>query len=90
MPTTRPEDVAAMFDLPPPEPESAEDAAAAAEAAEAALAAELAAALESGEAADDAPDSRTNQRVDVSSRGLKLGANPNAATLARRTGWLGK
>ena len=31
-----------------------------------------------------------DQRVDVSSRGLKLSANPNAATLGRRNGWLGK
>ncbi len=30
------------------------------------------------------------QRGDAASRGLKLSANPNAATLARRTGWLGK
>ena len=65
MPTTRPEDVAAMFDLPPPEPESAEDAAAAAEAAEAALAAELAETLDADGVAGDAPDSRTRLRVPV-------------------------
>ena len=31
-----------------------------------------------------------DQRVDASSRGLKLSANPNVATLGRRNGWLGK
>jgi hypothetical protein len=66
MPTMRPEDVAAMFDLPPlAEPESSTQAAEAAAAEEAALAAELAASLESGEFADDAPDSRADHRVEV-------------------------
>jgi len=36
------------------------------------------------------PERSPEHRVGASSRGLKLGANPNAATLARRTGWLGK
>jgi hypothetical protein len=69
MTTTRPEDIAALFDLPPESPEStaeAADAAAALEAEEAALAAELASTLESGGVADDAPESRTNLRVEVS------------------------
>ena len=68
MSTTPPDDVAAMFDLPPPaqEPQSAADAEAALAAAEAELAAEFAAALESGDFAVDAPDSRTNRRVQVS------------------------
>ena len=68
MPTARPEDVAAMFDLPPPEPESAEDAAAAAaalQAEEAALAAELEATIADGGVAGDAPDSRSRLRVQV-------------------------
>ena len=70
MTTTPPEDIAAMFDLPPlPEAaQSATEAAAAAEAAEAAeaaLAAELASEIESGGVATDAPDSRTNLRVEV-------------------------
>jgi hypothetical protein len=67
-----PEDLAAMFDLPPPPPAAAqgsreaEDALAAAEAALAAeLAAELEAALESGGTAEDAPDSRAGRRVKV-------------------------
>ena len=64
----RPDDVAAMFDL-PPLPAAPQPAGSAAEAAEAALAAELAAELaltiESGGVADDAPDSRTNLRVKV-------------------------
>ena len=59
-----------MFDLPPPtsseSAESTAEAAAAAQAAEAALAAELAAIIESGGVAGDAPDSRTNLRVEVS------------------------
>ena len=54
-----------MFDLPPPAAESHPDESAT-EAAEAALAAEIALALESGDVAADAPDSRTNLRVDVS------------------------
>ena len=68
MTTTRPEDVAAMFDLPPMEDESPSttQAAEAAAAAEAALAAEIAATIESGGFAGDAPDSRTFLRVDVS------------------------
>lgn len=67
-----PEDIDAMFDLPPlpAASQSAESTAEAAEAAEAALAAELAAELaltiESGGVADDAPDSRTKLRVKVS------------------------
>ena len=71
MTTTPPEDIAAMFDLPPltEAAQSATEAAAAAEAAEAAeaaLAAELASEIESGGVAADAPDSRTNLRVEVS------------------------
>lgn len=71
MSTTPPDDVAAMFDLPPlPQPsQSAEESAAAlaaAEAAEAALAAEIALAMESGGFAEDAPDARTDHRVPVS------------------------
>lgn len=64
MTAMRPEDVAAMFDLPPlPEASSpAIDAAAALAAEEAALAAEFAA----DGAAADMPDSRTNLRADVS------------------------
>ena len=68
MTTMRPEDVADLFDL-PPEPESsqsAEAAEAARQAEEAALAAELASSIEAGGVADDAPDSRSNLRVDVS------------------------
>jgi len=68
MSTTPPDDVAAMFDLPPLPEQSAEEAAAvlaAAEAAEAALAAEIAASIESGGFAEDAPDSRTDHRVPV-------------------------
>ncbi len=69
MTTTPPDDVAAMFDL-PPLPASSQSAESTMEAAEAALAAELAAELaltiESGGVADDAPDSRTNLRVKVS------------------------
>jgi hypothetical protein len=67
--TTRPEDIAAMFDLAPESPESTmetADAAAALEAEEAALAAELASTIESGGVAVDAPESRTDLRVDVS------------------------
>jgi hypothetical protein len=69
MTTTRPEDIAELFDLAPESPESTPEAAAAAaalEAEEAALAAELASALESGGVADDAPESRSNLRVEVS------------------------
>ena len=65
MTTTPPEDVAAMFGL-PPLPESPQLATEAAEAAEAALAAELASTIESGGVATDAPDSRTDLRVEVS------------------------
>jgi hypothetical protein len=67
MTATPPEDVAALFDLPPPaaESRSATDAAEAA-AAEAALAVEIASTIESGAFAADAPDSRTKLRVDVS------------------------
>lgn len=69
MTTARPEDIAAMFDLPPESSESAAeaaDAAAALEAEEAALAAELASTIESGGVAVDAPESRTDLRVEVS------------------------
>lgn len=68
MTTTPPEDVAAMFDLPPlpASPQSADSTTEAAEAAEAALAAELASTIESGGVAGDAPDSRTDLRVKVS------------------------
>jgi len=54
-----------MFDLPPPPalPQADESAA---EAAEAALAAELASTIASGGVAADAPDSRTDPRVQVS------------------------
>jgi len=65
MTATRPEDVAALFDL-PPLPEAAQSTSEATEAAEAALAAELAAIIESGGVAGDAPDSRTGLRVEVS------------------------
>jgi hypothetical protein len=65
MTPTPPEDVAAMFDL-PPLPAAAQPDESATEAAEAALAAELALTIESGGVAADAPDSRTNLRVDVS------------------------
>ena len=64
MTTTPPEDVDAMFDL-PPLPAAEQPAAAGMEAEEAALAAELAATIESGGIAVDAPDSRTNLRVKV-------------------------
>lgn len=65
MTATRPEDVAALFDL-PPLPEAPRSTNAATEAEEAALAAELAATIESGGVADDAPESRTDLRVEVS------------------------
>ena len=66
MTTTPPDDVAAMFGLAPPAPsQSTTQAADAAEAEEAALAAELASAIESGGFAADAPDSRTDLRVEV-------------------------
>ena len=65
MTATPPEDVAAMFDL-PPLPAAAQSAESATEAAEAALAAELASTIESGGVAADAPDSRTDLRVEVS------------------------
>ena len=64
MATTLPDDVAAMFDL-PPLPEAAESTTESIEAAEAALAAELASTIESGGVAADAPDSRTDLRVNV-------------------------
>jgi hypothetical protein len=65
--TTPPEDVDAMFGLPPlsESSQSTTEAAEAAEAEEAALAAELASAIESGGVAADAPDSRTYVRVKV-------------------------
>jgi hypothetical protein len=65
MTTTPPEDVDAMFDL-PPLPAAEQPATPGTEAEEAALAAELAATIESGGIAVDAPDSRTNLRVKVS------------------------
>ena len=65
MPTTPPDAVADMFDLPPLPPSQPSDADALA-AAEAELAAELAAAIEAGEVADDAPDSRAGRRIEVS------------------------
>ena len=67
MATTPPDDIAAMFDLPPPvAAESTTEAAEALAAAEAALAAELASTLEPGDVAADAPDSRTALRLEVS------------------------
>ena len=65
MKTTPPEDVAAMFDL-PPLAAAAQSAESTLESEEAALAAELAATIESGGVATDAPDSRTDLRVNVS------------------------
>lgn len=70
MKTTPSEDVAALFDLPPLPASSqstteAAEVAEAAEAAEAALAAELASTIASGGVAADAPDSRTDLRVEV-------------------------
>jgi hypothetical protein len=66
--TTPPDDVAAMFDLPPlpASSQSVESTTASVEAAEAALAAELESTIEAGGVAADAPDSRTNLRVKVS------------------------
>ncbi len=64
--TTSPEDVAALFDLPPTSSQPDESAAETLEAAEAALAAELAISIDPDAVAGDAPDSRTNRRVDVS------------------------
>lgn len=63
----RPEAVADLFDLPPPEAavETDESAAQAMEAAEAALAAEFAAEIDAGMVATDAPDSRRDSRVAV-------------------------
>ena len=63
--TTPPEDVDAMFDLPPLQ-ELSQPAESTTEAEEAALAAELASAIESGDFAADAPDSRMDLRVKVS------------------------
>ena len=66
MATTPPDDVAAMFDLAPPAAaQSTTEAADAIAAAEAALAAEIASTIESGDFAADAPDSRTDPRVEV-------------------------
>lgn len=64
MSTTPPDDVAAMFDL-PPLPPSEQSAGSTLETEEAALAAELAAELACGDFADDAPDSRARLRVAV-------------------------
>ncbi len=74
MTTTPPEDVDALFGLAPSpvssqsttEAAEAAEAAEAEEAEEAALAAELASTIESGGVAADAPDSRTDLRVQVS------------------------
>ena len=63
--TTPPEDIDAMFDL-PPLPDLPQPATSTLEAEEAALAAELSAVIASGGVAGDAPDSRTNLRVKVS------------------------
>lgn len=63
--TMPPEDVDALFDLPPLQ-ELSQPAELTTEAEEAALAAELASAIESGDFAADAPDSRTDLRVKVS------------------------
>ncbi len=62
--TTPPDDVAAMFDL-PPLPPSSQSAGSTTEDEEAALAAELALTIESGGVAADAPDSRADPRVEV-------------------------
>jgi len=64
--TTTPEDAAALFDLPPPaaSPPATASTVDDLDAAEAALMAELAAELELGAVAD-APDSRSDRRVDV-------------------------
>lgn len=64
MSTTPPDDVAAMFDL-PPLPPAAPPGGSTLEDEEAALAAELASGLDLDGVADDAPDSRTVLRVDV-------------------------
>ncbi len=64
MTSTPPDDIDAMFDLPPLAPASPQIAPDTA-AEEAALAAELAAILASGGVAGDAPDSRSKLRVDV-------------------------
>jgi hypothetical protein len=65
MTAMRPEDVAALFDLPAPEPAEPVAAAVDADAEEAALAAELEATIAGGGIAGDAPDSRAGQRVKV-------------------------
>lgn len=64
MTTTPPDDVAAMFDL-PPLPPSAQPERLSVDAEEAALAAEIASAMEADGVAADAPDSRAMLRVDV-------------------------
>jgi len=66
--STSPEDAAALFDLPPPEAAAPSDAEAedALAAAEAALAAEFAGTIAADGVATDAPDSRTDLRVQVS------------------------
>ncbi len=64
MKTTPSEDVAALFDL-PPQPASSQSAESSADDAEAALAAELASTIVPGGVAADAPDSRTDLRVEV-------------------------
>ncbi len=68
MPTTPPDAIAALFDLPSDSssPPSADSNAETLEAEEAALAAELALAIDAGGVAADAPDSRTNLRLEVS------------------------
>src|SRR5437660_1431939 len=62
---TPPDDVAAMFDL-PPLPAWSQTAESDLEAQEAALAAELASTMACEGVAGDAPDSRTDRRIEVS------------------------
>lgn len=70
MTTTPPDDIAALFGLEPEpaSPPAATQDADALEAAEAALAAEIASEIDAGAVAGDAPDARTDLRVDVSWR----------------------
>jgi hypothetical protein len=93
MTTMRPEDVAALFDLPPP-PAPSDTSALDVEAAEAALAAEMAAelacALASGDAAADAPDSRAGRRIEVSWPGrLRLPGGEEIAVEVRNVSQAG-
>jgi hypothetical protein len=66
MTATPPDDVDALFDLPPASSQPTDPPADDTQSAEAALAAEMASTLEAGGVATDAPDSRTNLRVEVS------------------------